>query len=364
MAKELTPEQEEQRTKWLHEIKENDAIQQYFSKFRADSIERFINHYIDSKERWMTNKDECLRMMNDESVEWIKEAFYHLENILQKKLFDLQCYWRAEHITIEGIKLSCEFTYWESDILNCPFLEPITREELDLYIDYLEFPGRDLDEDSQAFTHGWQDYEEIKKAERDDKEAYRSFPEWYDFVNVRTGADALLLLPDIRGGKEEEYLDIFQKELVDKKKEKPEKKIERDERPYLHTYDKEITAYFVNTFESNEVKEAFTSDVWNYKNSYQRSDLNYYIDTLLAAEEEIPIESNGNWIEGIRKATDQYKRKKIIEALPDAWEQYKMNKEMGIAFPCDRNDRWLIDFYTNRILAARRLKGEPQNLDF
>jgi hypothetical protein len=364
MVTELTPEEEQQREKWRQEIKDNDAIQQYFSKFRADSIEGFINHYIGRKGRWMKNKDECLKMMNDESVEWIEEAFRHLDNLLQKKLFDLQCHWRAERITIESIKLCCEFQYWESDILNCPFLEPITLEDLNLYIDYLQFPERDLDEDDEAFTHGWQDYEEIKKGKTDNEEAHRNFPEWYDFANMRTGADALLFLPDIRGQKEEAYLEIFQQELADRKNEKPEQKTERDERPYLHSYDDEITTYFVTTFESNEVKEAFKSDVWNYKNSFKRSDLNYYIDTLLAAEEEIPIESNVNWIEGIRKATEQYKRKKIIEALPDAWEQYNMNKEMGIAFPCEKNDRWLIDFYTNRILAARRMKGEPQNLDF
>lgn len=365
--KELTSEQEQQKEIWLQEIKANEAIQQYFSTFCANSIEDFIKHYLEEKTRWMEYAEICLKMMNDEDVEWVEEAFMHLENILQKKLFDLQCSWRAEQIKIEGIKLCCEFDYWGDDILNCPFVEPITKQELGLYIAYLEYPGRDLDEDNTPNDCDWQDYEELKKAERDDNDdSTRNFPEWYEFVNTRTGADALLLLPDIRGQKEEFYLNLFQKELRNKRKNEPAEHVDTDDRPYLWGHDKEVIEYFVQTFETNEIKEAFRSDKWNYRNSYKKGDLDFYIDTLLSAEEEIPIEANTNWIEGIRMATEKYKRRKIVEALPEAWEQYKMNKEMGIGFLKDRreSDRWLIDFHTNRILTARRLNGEPQDLDF
>ena len=71
-----------------------------------------------------------------------------LKEILQKKLFDMQCLWRAEKIIIPEINVSSDFRYWEANIFNCPFIEPVTENEIEIILKHLtkEEPYR-LDHD-------------------------------------------------------------------------------------------------------------------------------------------------------------------------------------------------------------------------
>ena len=61
-----------------------------------------------------------------------------LREIQQKKLFDLQCQWRAEMIELKGISTTNDFEYWEMNIREAKFLTRITEGELKTYMDYLK----------------------------------------------------------------------------------------------------------------------------------------------------------------------------------------------------------------------------------
>ena len=104
------------------EMLANAAIQNYFNQFNATSVASFIDSYARDKKWWIYYGKRNLESKENHSIKWVAEAAEHLAIIQQKKLFDMQCLWRAEKIVIPQVKLCYEFKMWEKDILNCPFV--------------------------------------------------------------------------------------------------------------------------------------------------------------------------------------------------------------------------------------------------
>src|SRR5882762_2361302 len=128
----------EQKQEWRTEIDANESMQKYFSQFSSASVESFIDHLLRNKNMWMEHGDRYTERMETDGVQWVYSAFRHLQIIQQKKLFDAQCLWRAEKLAIKEVELCADFRVWEQDILNCPFIDPVSREDIDLYTDYLQ----------------------------------------------------------------------------------------------------------------------------------------------------------------------------------------------------------------------------------
>ena len=60
-------------------------------------------------------------------------------------------------MALEGVQATIDFLSWEEDIKVCPFLEPITVEEVDLYICYLESTNTSPSDD----VIGWGEYDKL-----------------------------------------------------------------------------------------------------------------------------------------------------------------------------------------------------------
>jgi hypothetical protein len=355
--------QDPQMAKWLEEIKSNPAIEQYLSQFLPDSAETFITSYLKAKKDWHQYGPAYLEESEQKSIRWIAAASEHLPVILQKKLFDAQCLWRAEQLDIAEITVCSEFNQWEDNILNCPFIEPITEGDIALYQSFLLQLPSDTD---RYFFEEWQDYEELKKAYRDDRDA-RDFPDWYDFCNMCKGTTALMMLPDVRGEKEEFYLKLWRAERQRIAGEEGEAQNEaKDKRPSIYFYGGNELETFVARFENAETKRLYKS--YNYFNRQMnhREDLEWELDILFEAEEIIPIQADADWKTAIINTARDYERRKIAEALPEAWEQYQMNIDLGIGFP-GRNESALgsiADMYKKMILRGRVLNGEHEDFNF
>ena len=110
------------KIKWRKEIMENEAAQKYFEGYLPSSIESFIKDYLVKKYIAFKHKDLYARQLEKNRTRWIDEANEHLKPILQKKLFDLQCLWRAEQINLEGIEIAFDFSVVQQDIFNCSFI--------------------------------------------------------------------------------------------------------------------------------------------------------------------------------------------------------------------------------------------------
>jgi hypothetical protein len=105
---------------------------------------------------------------------------------------------------LSEIESTWDFKFWSDNIRHCTFISPVTRDEVDLYIEYLHASNDELSD----LNEDWQDYTEYKLNDTNSEDG-SSLPEWYEFHNVRSGNGALLNLPDIRGDKEEFYRKIW-----------------------------------------------------------------------------------------------------------------------------------------------------------
>lgn len=356
-------EEKELKLKWRKELAENETVQNYFKNYSATSVTYFIDSYLNSKHNWVKFGNMYKEIADRKESQWIDAAHEHLNVILQKKLFDLQCLWRAEQIKLEGVNICFDFTFWEQDIFNCPFLEPITASEIEMYQEYL------LKGDFEFYRYGvgydWQDYDELKEAYQSE-DADVEMPSWYDFNNTRTGNSRLLLMPDIRGEKEDFYNNLVFKDREEKalKEVQPEVNADLDSRPNLPYHTENMYSFFINTFEDKEVQKKFNS----YINKLDYDVIEDYVsivEALLNANELVPIKAHYDFKEALNLAYHEYRCGKITEHLPMAYEQYLFNKKMGFSLGEKNNNYQEIkDIHLERLLNGRALNGEERNLEF
>lgn len=358
-------EEEARLSQWKAELVASEPIQQYLKDYEEDSVKRFIDSYVVQKNLWFMYGKMYAKMKEDSDLRFDNQANEYLDMILQKKLFEKQCLWRAEQITLPGIAFTCDFRYWQMDVFNCPFLEPITAEDIALCQRYIEDGDMDPDEDMNQYD--WQEYDDIKEGYKtDNEEGY--YLSWYEFWDTYRGTRGLLDLPDIRGDKEMFYRDIYFESVREEREEMAaaSKKRWEERKPSIYTHDKEALEKFVKKFEDKEMQSLYDGYKWSEITSDAQDIVEEHINLLLAAQEPVPMEGHENWIEGLRLTVRKYKRKKIIEALPRAWEQYMMNIQMGIAFP--QGDVYLSEdvkrIVRDQIFTGRRLNGEPEDFNF
>ena len=109
------------------DLETNPRYKEFFSRFRADSIPAFIDKIASDKAACEINGNAHKSLETGRILDPKERAEKGLWEIQQKKLFIKQCLWRAEKIELPDIKISYDFQYWEQNIKNCPFLEPVTE---------------------------------------------------------------------------------------------------------------------------------------------------------------------------------------------------------------------------------------------
>ena len=122
--------EEQRRKQWRIELAENKDLQDYLKGFHPKSVLAFTDYLLIQRNVWIENNSYYESLISNEGIEWVEPATNHLNVIQHKKLFDKQCLWRAEKIKIDGLQLCCEFLQWENNILNCPFIDPVSEEDL------------------------------------------------------------------------------------------------------------------------------------------------------------------------------------------------------------------------------------------
>ena len=355
--------EKELKTKWHKEILENPSMQEYFKSFSSSSIESFISSYLIDKYFAYSNADSYQQRAEKKRSRWIDEAEDHLKIILNKKLFDYQCLWRAEKVTNEYIRITNDFLVWQEKIFSCPFIEPLTQEDIKMYQDFLLQTVEDYDNIAEQYE--LQNYDDFKINYQGNEEDGLQLPDWYEFHNLRTGNSSLLLLPDIRGEKELFYARLFVK---DRDKDLPPYIPNPDlNKPHLSAYDKENLLFFVNTYEDEETRIKFANyfEVFKKHTLDRDYDLNELIMYMEEEEEIIPIEAHYDYRTALYIAYNKFKLNKLAEHLPYAYEHYLFNKKMGIPF--EEGDNFYEDLSNNclkMILDGRALNGEPRDLNF
>lgn len=348
-----------------NELRTDTRFVNFFQSYLPESVDSFIQSYKRKKSFLMQYGPRWIAEIENESLKWIIAAQEHLGYIQQKKLFDAQCLWRAEQITIPEVEICYDFEVWERNVLHCPFIEPITESDIDLYARYLQQENVDF---SLGWFREWQDYDDIKNA-YNKEDADNHFPEWYDFHINNKGGSYLLSLPDTRGEKEDFYMDITRAHNAEKNKANvDEYQRTRDKRPYLEsTYDADFMRFFIKTFENKQLLEYYEA----YKTKQEVEDKEHFnsiFNQMLSEKELIPIQAHYDWREALNKAHAAYKAKKIAEHLPQAFEEYQLHLSLQI-----QSESALEEFErykefrksrANYILNGRELNGEPRDFNF
>ena len=365
----------------------NKKIWDYYKDYNPESVEAFLKQYAKEKINILEWGPSQIKIQEMQDMEFSNAAFECLKQIQQKKLFDLQCQWRAELITLDGVVTTDDFGIIGADILNCKLIPPVSEAELDMFINFLnndEFHGIQ----SGLPDSMWQFYFAFKKAYEGEPFLFIGFPEWYYYYDLCTGNSKYLILPDIRGEKEQYYIRLAENKTdtvettpekgkkVSKKKTiataKPIKEVPVM-KPQINYYSSGYLSWFVHEFEDKKTEREF-KNVGGEKNKGEDEDEDKYdyamVDEIvrdLSVDGKIrSVEANDNWAEGLQETLKKYQIQERKDAISPAYEQYCMYVENGISFEKKADDFSVIIQKSRRakILEGRRIAGEPEDFNF
>lgn len=349
------------------DLKNNEKYKPFFDRYNSRSIDSFIDSYAFKKASYLTYGQWYIEREHEEVLKYRLIAEERLWEIQQKKLFNLQCMWRAEMIRLPEIESTYDFEYWEHTIESCSFISPITEEEFRLYREYVLSGHYD---GWEWHMGNWQNYPAFKGDHNNEDDA-EEIPAWYQYYDDRMGTGSHLLLPDIRGEKEKFYVEIFQEDYKRRavQNEKASANLNNDRRPYVSAYDRNVLEGFMSEFESAKLFDYYLA----YEKNIERSsddDLELAIETLQEAEEEIPIEAHRSWRTAILNAAKKYEQKRVADALETVYRDYLSRLRLGIAFEVHEKEsqvKWYEEYtgtMKSHILLGRQLNGEEANFDF
>jgi methyl coenzyme M reductase subunit D len=344
--------------RFKQQFREDPKIQEYVKQFRPFSVDSFLDTYAEMKVTAYQYAKFNERRNEQEDLQWINLAERQLANIQQKKLFNAQCLWRAEKLDIPEIEIAYDFKVWEHFVLDCPFIEPITKEDVELYQQFLEQENMQLE---LNFLDCWQDYESYK----DGGNSY--MPEWYEYYDIYRGSSSFINLPDIRGEKESIYIKESNKEQIRKSQEFA-KLQPIDNRPLMRLYhNKDYLKDFVNRFEDKLTQRYFKADFRYRENNENDEEIINQIKVLIKADMPLKFEIADDWQTSLSKTVEKYNKIKVIEFLPLAFEQHKLSALTGRKSEVKKiykDPKSLRNVFLNMILDGRELLGEPRNLEF
>ena len=363
------------KIKFRQEIDTSEAAQQWLQEFDKGSIERFVNHYVEYKISIINYSDLFIRR-----AEQVPELKYRdkteavLSMILEKKLFNLQCQWRAELITLPGIRITWDFWYWEDNILNCPFIDPVTETELELLQRYVQTNDFEA-EYFELRASDWQDYKQLKRQEEENDFDEQVMP-WYNYYDTYMGTGMLKLLPDVRGPKEKLYMDAYRK--------KQQEELEAAGKvtpPYVYTPPKESLWYSVHRFYemARVFDDPYFTTLMKAKSEEdsagdtledKEGEANRYVHLLKNIPDLPPVRGGLSWRQALRYCYEDYLKSILVRDLPTVCEEYNLYRSMGINYQTGKYvDKTLAEYSISNhciemILTGRVLLGEPEDLDF
>jgi hypothetical protein len=291
--------------------------------------------------------------------------------IQQKKLFNLQCQWRAEQVKLKGIEHSTQFLLLSANIQHCAFITPVSRAEVDLYMQFL----RSEDGTQMQGYDNWQDYEGFR-AEYENgsipgmEDGAESIPAWYRYYDAHHGTHVLMELEDIRGEKESRYRSLARQRQLNEIRSK-QAFVSQDDRPYLSIFDSEIVESFVRQFEDKKILK-YCKAVEQFQQSLDdQMEVDDALETLRNANCNVSIKSNSDWKAAIMEAALRFELEQVAQLLPAVHQEYTFRVENCINFTQSIIDKkrgeyafQLCEMARQQILEGRSIVGERPDFKF
>lgn len=315
---------EKKRAEFREEIKRNKAVRKHYSDYSDADVESLIDGYALAKARLKVQGNYTTFHHEKLLKEWTGRAWFALCEIQHKKLFDMQCYWRAGEIaSLPLIKWSEHFESLPVPILDYEALPDISPQEIDDYIRFLKTPQGEVH--IRYSTAEYQNHRSIK-------ESYGSeggfIPEYYEYHNMLSGNSRLLSLPDMR--KEEEDR-LFHIALEYNRKQNQKKEASAPPVPqtkYLQRNDDEEIV-LAGLLGEKDVA-AFIKDLAKWIKEKPDSETDWAMGYLGSCyPEDVPMPAALRWQDALEKAALQHITLKLQETLPVIYEEYQMKKQLG-----------------------------------
>ncbi|MBI1225173.1 MAG: hypothetical protein GC192_08020 [Bacteroidetes bacterium] len=353
------------------QLEADPALKTWLNKFNKFHQDYFIQHYAEAKRRALMFPDmyvDEFRPMNKEFNELARKS---LETIQQMKLFNIQCEWRTGKLKLPFVTLCCDFVVFGRRIMECPFVPPVSWEEVEHYCRFLESPESD---DIEFYKYAeWQNYDAIKEeAASETPPTYPYIKAWFRFYQAHHGTEYLLNLPNVKGEKEDYYTKIGYEDVSSKRP--PHVHNPEFDKPSPNHYEDAMD--FARCYETPEQAEIIINHIKWEKHFGDHEQYDSLYEYLKLVTETIPFVEHEDWKEALRLTVVRFKKRKIIEALPRVWRQYHksigddpeayLQRRMAEA---DKDIVVALDEYGSRgpdikwILEGRRVLGEPLNLD-
>ena len=369
---------EDLKKEFIEDLTNNEEYKTFFKKYDPKSIPAFILKCAEHKVHLIRCKDVFLKEeAHNKILQYREDTLERFSWIKQKKLWNLQLLWRAEKIKIKEIDLSYDFEFWEDHIDDCPFLSPVTEEEVNVLKEYLKL--NNLDYINRFSWREWQKYDEIMTPNQDGSSSYPDFYKLYD-EHLNTGD--LLNLPNIRHEKEDYYLDL---DWHRNKAIRDEEELKNPKPPYvpivapeyLQSDSKELLKY-VELFEKDEhiieLFKLFDLDIQEIRRSHSDwddEDISESLQILCEASEPVIMEANDDYELAIVNCAQKYINQMIIQELDVVFEEYNMLAEMKITKSNNLTELMELKkthsprkHYDENILNGREIAGEPKDYNF
>ena len=404
-------EEADRKIKIASETKKALQTEEHFMNFlksyNPESVERFIKYYAELKAHWHINADSMAHYRNSMGNHYYEKALQIFKEIFIKKLFNKQCRWVAGEMDLEGIEVSTDFFRFVDDPASCTFVEPISAKEFECYMQFLKTEegqmslndDEDDDDEYASSSIAIEFYHHYRSVYI--KRKRKELPLWFYFYDACFGTSHLLEPPYTRTDLEQQYLEIWEEEihkrsltpeqlknwyhysLAERKLhlENPELEkayIEKQNQEYiekkkntpqyihLSTYDKDMMLEIMHLIEPIEVIKYYEAEyAWRHRDD--KGDLIAMDeDHLQKIKQYIPVQSSDDYRFALREAHAEYERKEVMELLPNIFDTYRQCFNNGTPFKWQKgkppkpsgNDM------RKRIIAARKWKGEPDNVDF
>ena len=265
----------------------------------------------------------------------------------------MQCLWRAEKLHIPGVDVTYDFLYWEKNISECPFLEPVTHDEVTLFIEYV---NSDFFSEPNPLDN-WQDFEGFRFEPHE--QGYVPIPAWYTFYDNNMGTHELMNLHDIRGEKEKRYIG-----------EKERTYSEDHYNNRLEITESGVLQDFIRRFENRRMMEL--SEIYEIE-LCKRAEYNAIesaIEILRNAGEQIPIEASADWQTALLNAAWEHEKRQAEKHIRYAFQEYVLRNQSGIS---QLPTKWAaqeelyaekLQSYRDSILRARLECGEDADFCF
>lgn len=310
-----------------HQIKQLEKVQQWLKEYDEWDVDNIISYFEESQAREEKYKNYYRERRLQEQQEAEDAALLCLKVILHKKLFNMECQWRANEVELP-LDITWSFHKYENNLFEATFLEPITQEELDTFIDYClsdEYEHFDLSmaqnyEKLVAYGTGQKyntPFEAVDRLLNPDPH----YPHWYAWYDRHFGTGELLKLPDERGDGEQVLLSAYHKGkgtdmsgIIEGFQNIGKTKTLVAFHPDFMAFAEHIGDHRMRTFfktQTEHLHEFETEDGKRWIN---------YLENIFY--QKIPISAADDWRKAVREAGFRHLQQNTAKVLPALYDQY------------------------------------------